>query len=239
MLDHSGSLPSFITVTDGKCHDINIVRDKRYGFPALSPDSIITVDRGYIDYKWHYTLTKKHVTFITRTKSNMRYTVVGQHREPNTKRGVISDDVVVLTNYYQKRDYPDVLRIIKYYDKETNKELLFFTNNFTLSARTIADLYKGRWEIESFFRWIKQHLRIKTFLGTSKNAVMIQVWIAMIYYVLLSFIKFQTKYSYSMLELARTVRELLLEKVSLIEILRMKYEHYKRKREETIQLSFL
>ena len=128
--------------------------------------------------------------------------------------------------------------MVTYYDKETDKELVFLTNNFTLSPKTIADLYKARWEIELFFKWIKQNLKIKTFLGTSYNAVMTQIWVAMIYYLLLRFIKFQTKYTYSMQELARIIKELLMENVSLLETLRINYKHCKSIKEKNVQLAF-
>ena len=128
--------------------------------------------------------------------------------------------------------------MITYYDEETGKELVFLTNNFILAAKTIADLYKARWEIELFFKWIKQNLKIKTFLGTSYNAVMTQIWVAMIYYLLLSFIKFQTKYAYSMQELARIIKELLMENVSLLETLSLKYERCKAINIKNIQLAF-
>jgi len=198
LLDHSGCLPSFITVTDGKCHDIRVARDKEFGFPALLPDSIITVDRAYIDYKWLYSLTQQKVLFVTRAKRNIKYKFLGQHTT-SKKTSIIADELIQLKGFYTQQEYPNTLRMVSYYDKETEKELVFLTNNFNLSAKTIADLYKARWEIELFFKWIKQNLKIKTFLGTSYNAVMTQIWVAMIYYLLLSFIKFQTKYNYSCL----------------------------------------
>jgi len=200
LLDHRGCLPSFLTITDGRTHDIRVVKDSSYGFPQLLPDSIITVDRAYIDYNWLYSLTLSRVFFVTRAKSNLKYEVLGQQEVPQNK-GVTSDETIRLTGYYQKQYYSKNLRLITFYDKEKDEELYFLTNNFKLAAATIADLYKHRWQIETFFKWIKQNLKIKTFLGTSPNAVMTQVWAAMIYYLLLAFIKFQTKYSYSMHEL--------------------------------------
>ncbi|MFC1562608.1 transposase [candidate division KSB1 bacterium] len=163
--------------------------------------------------------------------------VAGQHKI-SKKRSVLSDDRIQLSGFYTQQEYPNVLRLITYYDKETDKELVFLTNNFTLAAQTIADLYKARWQIELFFKWIKQNLKIKTFLGTSYNAVMTQIWVAMIYYLLLSFIKFQTKYTYSMQELARIIKELLMENVSLLETLSLKYEHCKSIKNFNSQLAF-
>ena len=129
------------------------------------------------------------------------------------------------------------MRLITFYDKEKKEELVFFTNNFKLAAATIAELYKHRWQIELFFKWIKQNLKIKTFLGTSENAVMTQVWAAMIYYLLLAFIMFQTKYARTMHELARIIGEVLLEHVGIIEVLRMKFVNLKLLKPDQPQLA--
>jgi len=222
LLDHNGYLPTFVTVTDGNCHDITIVKDT--GFPPLPPDSIITVDRAYIDFQWFYSLTIQKVFFVTRAKQNIHYSVTGQHEIPQNK-GILSDQTITLTGFYSVQQYPLPLRLIRYYDHETQKEFVFLTNNFILAASTIAALYKARWQIETFFKWIKQNLKIKTFLGTSENAVLTQIWIAMIYYLLLSFLKFQTKYSYTLHEFAQIIKEILLENLSLFEILRLKSIH--------------
>ena len=154
LLDHSGCLPSFITVTGGKIHDIRVARDKEFGFPTLIPDSIITVDRAYIDYKWLYSLTQQKVFFVTRVKRNIDCKVLGQHTT-SKKISIIADKLIQLKGFYSQQEYPDTLRIVTYHDGETNKEFVFLTNNFTLSPKTIADLYKARWEIELFFKWIK------------------------------------------------------------------------------------
>ena len=238
LLDHRGCLPSFLTITDGRTHDIRVVKDSSYGFPQLLPDSIITVDRAYIDYNWLYSLTLSRVFFVTRAKSNLKYEVLGQQEVPQNK-GVTSDETIRLTGYYQKQYYSKNLRLITFYDKEKDEELYFLTNNFKLAAATIADLYKHRWQIETFFKWIKQNLKIKTFLGTSPNAVMTQVWAAMIYYLLLAFIKFQTKYSYSMHELTRVIGEILMENLSLIEALKLKFDKLKLLKRENYQLALL
>ena len=155
---------------------------------------------------------------MTRAKDNLNYRVTGQHKEP-TKKSVISDEIVTLNGFYQKQDYPKELRLIHYYDKETDKLLVFLTNNFKLAASTIAAIYKARWQIECFFKWIKQNLKIKTFLGTSKNAVLMQVWIAMCYYLILSYIKYQSKYSQSLFYLHKIIQETLLERLNLIDLL--------------------
>lgn len=242
LLDHNGYLPSFIRMTEGRCHEVNVVKNERFDFPDLPPDSILTVDRGYIDYGWLHTLQEKGVIFIIRTKSNMAYKILGQHKEPNTKRNIISDQLIEFTNYYEQQSYPEVLRLIRYWytDKNGNRqEIAVITNNMHLAATTLAALYKGRWEIETFFKWIKQNLTIKSFIGTSENAVMTQVWAAMILYLLLSFIKFQTKFSAPLSELLRIVREVILETRSLIEYLRMNWAQFIKIRAAPIQLALL
>ena len=242
LLDHQGCLPSFIRMTDGKCHEVNVVKMGKYGFPELPSDSILTIDRGFVDYKWLYSLAGRGVTFIIPVKSNMAYDVVGQHKEPVKSRGVISDDLIEFSNFYQSEEYPEPLRMITYQYINSKKELqtiTVITNNLELAASTIAKLYKGRWEIETFFRWIKQNLRIKTFIGMSQNAVMTQVWVAMILYLLLSFIKFQTRFQSSLSDLLRIVREVILEKKSLIEYLRLSWDIFFEKQKSPIQLKFL
>ena len=237
LLDHSGYLPSFLVISEGKTHDINIVKDDEYGFPELSPDSILLVDRAYIDYNWLYSLTQKKLFFVMKAKHNMNYKIVGQQNVPKNK-GVISDCHVRLTGFYTRKEYPDQLRLVTYIDRETGEEHVFLTNNFKLAARTIADLYKSRWKVETFFKWIKQNLKIKSFLGTSHNAVMTQIWAAMVYYLLLSFIKFQTKCRHSLHEFTKIVGELLLDNVYLVETLTITFNEYKRIKTNNSQLAF-
>ena len=237
LLDHNGYLPSFLVISDGKTHDINVVKDDLYGFPKLSPDSMLLVDRAYNDYNWLYSLTQNKLFFVTKAKSNMKYEVLGQQNITKNK-GVVSDSQIRLVNFYQSKAYPKELRLITYIDKETGEKHVFLTNNFILAARTIADLYKSRWEVETFFKWIKQNLKIKSFLGTSKNAVMTQIWAAMIYYLLLSFIKFQTKCRHSLHELTRIVGELLLDNTYLIETLTITFNEFKRVKSKNTQLAF-
>lgn len=236
LLDLCGYLPSFLVVTDGKTHDINIVKNSIYNFPTLSPDSILLVDRAYIDFIWLYSLTKLKLFFVTRAKSNMNYTITGQHDVP-LKKGVVSDYTIRLNNYYQAQGYPEELRLVTCINPDTGGEIQFLTNNFKFAASTIADMYKERWQIEIFFKWIKQNLKIKSFLGTSKNAVMTQIWTAMIYYLLLSFIKFQTKFSRSLHELTRIIREILLDSHNLLEILTIPFEKFKIYNKSQEQLS--
>lgn len=213
--DHSGAIPSFLVVTDAKHHEAKVVKDEP--FPLL-PDSIVSVDRGYIDYKWLNSLNNKRVFFVTRAKSNIKYTVTGQ-QEVERKKGLLFDQTIVLTGYYTSKKYPQPLRLIGYKDPQKGKELVFLTNNFKLSAFTIAQIYKSRWQIELFFKWIKQNLKIKSFLGTNKNAVLSQIWVAMCYYLLLAYIKYQTKYTKSLTELTRIISEAVFFKVSIIDLL--------------------
>ena len=230
LYDHSGALPTFLTVTDGKRHDVRVVKDNKF---PLSPDSIISVDKAYIDYTWLNSLNEQGVWFVTRAKSNIDYTVVGQH--PISGKGVLSDEQISLQGQLTKAKYSKKLRLIRYYDDEREKMLTFLTNNFKLAATTIAQIYKSRWQIELFFKWIKQNLKIKSFLGTSKNAVLTQIWVAMCYYLLLTYIKYQTKYSFSLLQLSRVIREMLFERKSLIDILTLKPDRLKMRREELLQ----
>jgi hypothetical protein len=213
--DHAGAIPSFLVVTDANQHEVKVA--KNTNFPLLS-DSIVSVDRAFIDYGWLYSLDKQRVYFVTRAKSNMQYEVIGQ-QEVDKKKGLLFDYTIMLTGYYQRKKYPEKLRLIGYKDTETGKVFVFLTNNFILSASTITQIYKSRWQIELFFKWIKQHLKIKSFLGTSKNAVLNQIWIAMCYYLLLTYIKYQTKYSNSLLEITRLFSEALFFRVSIIDLL--------------------
>jgi len=230
LYDHSGALPTFLTVTDGKRHDVRAVKDHTL---PLSPDSIVSIDKAYIDYKWLYSLNSQGVWFVTRAKTNIDYAVTGQHEVAG--KGVTSDERIALQGPMTKSFYPKDLRLIRYYDKEREKTLTFLTNNFKLAASTIAQIYKSRWQIELFFKWIKQNLKIKSFLGTSRNAVLTQIWVAMCFYLLLTYIKYQTKYGYSLLQLSRVIRETLFERKSLIDILTLRPERLLSVREQPLQ----
>lgn len=213
-LNNSGYLPEFVAITEGKTSDIEIGRTLQ--FPQ---GSIVAVDRGYCDYGWYNQLTEKKIFFITRLKSNTKFKVVS--REPVLKyKGLSSDQIIKFTGLKSAKECPTQLRRIGYRDKETGKHYVFLTNNFKLSAKTIADIYKARWQVELFFKWIKQNLKIKTFVGTSKNAVMTQVWIAVCVYLLLAFIKFQSKMSKSMQQILRLLQLNLFEKRDLMALLR-------------------
>jgi hypothetical protein len=211
-------IPSFITVTDGKQADITEARDT-VDLTKLPKHSILTFDRGYNDYRFFYDIHAGGHTFVTRIKSSAH--VLALQELSITESGVLKDQRIGFVLDDALETYPDDLRLVTYYDKKNNKVYRFLTNNFELSAKTIADIYKARWQIELFFKWIKQHLRIKTFLGTSKNAVMTQIWIAMIYYLLIAWVKFQTKFKGSALDLTRMIGEILMQHISLIDMLRL------------------
>jgi hypothetical protein len=180
------ALPTFISITEGKMHDLTAIKNKR--LPIMA-DSIISIDRAYIDFEWLNSLNKQGIFFVSRMKKNMQYRLIGQHKVDKSK-GLLLDRTVQLINMKSFINYPDNLRLVSYFDSETQNEYTFLTNIFHLDAYTITQIYKQRWQIELFFKWIKQNLKIKSFLGTSKNAVMTQIWIAMCYFLLLAFIKF-------------------------------------------------
>lgn len=230
--DHSGCIPDFLVITDGKQHEAKVIKK---GNLTFTPDSIISIDRAYLDYNWLNELNNSGVYFVTRAKKNMDYRLTGQHKEKKTAK-VRLDRSIQLKGFYTKWRYSKNLRLIKYKDPETKKDLCFLTNNFKLSAQTIADIYKSRWQIEIFFKWIKQNLKIKSFLGTSKNAVMSQIWVAMCYYLLLTYIKYQTKYAHSLLELTRLLSEALFMRRDLIDLLSLNTNILKKIRDPVDQL---
>lgn len=213
-LNHEGYLPEFVTITEGKTSDIEVGRT--VNFPK---GSIVAIDRGYNDYAWFNSLTAKGIFFVTRLKSNAKTRVVSRHAIPSGK-GLTSDQTIEFTGAQTAKKCPVQLRRIGYKDALTGKHYVFLTNNFTLSAKTIADIYKSRWQVELFFKWIKQNLKIKSFVGTSKNAVMTQIWIALCAYLLLAFIKFQSKLKKTMQQVLRLLQLNLFEKRDLMSLLR-------------------
>jgi hypothetical protein len=214
LLNNRTGIPELLNISNGKKGDLTAIKEMDLN---LERGSILVFDRAYIDYSWWKKLDKNGITFVSRTKKNQDIFVSGQHKEAGLDQGVLNDDEGYIGIYLEK--YPKRLIKIKYYDKNQDKIYEFLTNNFSLSAKSIADIYKDRWQIELFFKWIKQNLKIKTFLGTSRNAVMTQIWVAMIYYLLLNYIKFQTKFDKSLLELTRMIREPLMLRRSLIDLL--------------------
>ena len=213
LMDLKGSIPTFIRITDGKVHDVNILDNL-----VLEPGAIYVMDRGYLDFARLFTFTQNLSTFVTRAKTNFDYRRLS-YRKVDKTAGLRCDQTIRLNGYYASQDYPAVLRRIGYYDIETNKKFIFLTNNFSLDALTIAQLYKCRWRIEIFFKWIKQYLRIKTFFGTSENAVKTQIWIAISVYVLAAIVKKELQIELSLGEILQILSIALFEKVLITQVL--------------------
>jgi hypothetical protein len=213
LLDLRGNIPSFISITDGKVHDVNIL-------DRLIPEagSIYLMDRAYLDFERLYTMHQCSAFFVTRTKSNTSLRRI--YSKPVDKStGLRCDQIVALTGIYSKKDYPEKLRRVKFFDAETGKRLTFLTNQFSFSALTIAQLYKCRWQVELFFKWIKQHLRIKSFYGTSENAVKTQIWIAITIYVLVAIMKKRLKIDQSLYTILQILSVSIFEKKHILEAL--------------------
>jgi transposase len=213
LLDLHGNIPTFIRVTDGKVHDVNILDE-------ILPEAgaFYVMDRGYIDFERLYVFTLSAAFFVVRTKENVL--LQRRYSQPVDKStGVRSDHTVVLTTIGSATAYPDALRRISYFDAETNNRLKFLTNNFTLPALTIAQIYKCRWQVELFFRWIKQHLRIKAFFGTSENAVKTQIWIAVSVYVLVAIVRKRVGLEASLYQILQILSVTLFEKTPILRAL--------------------
>jgi IS4 transposase len=213
LLDLHGNIPTFIRITDGKVHDVNILDE-------ISPEAgaFYVMDRGYIDFERLYVFTLSSAFFVVRTKHN----VVLQRRysRPVDKSvGLRSDHTVILTAIESVKAYPDALRRVNYFDAETNQRLGFLTNNFALPAITIAQIYKCRWQVELFFKWIKQHLRIKVFFGTSANAVKTQIWIAVSVYVLVAIVRKRMSLDSSLYQILQILSLTLFEKTPILQAL--------------------
>ncbi|MBL4681639.1 MAG: IS4 family transposase [Pseudomonadales bacterium] len=213
-LNHRGFFPEFVTITEGKDHDVTVGRT--LNFPK---GSIVAIDKAYNDYAWYKQLTDKGIFFVTRLKSNAKFKVICR-REVLKDKGLSCDQTIEFTGAQTSKKCPTPLRRIGYRDPISGKRYVFLTNNFKLSAKTIADVYKARWQVELFFKWIKQNLKIKSFIGTSKNAVMTQIWIALCIYLLIAFLKFQSKLKKSMQQILRLLHLNLFEKRDLMALLR-------------------
>lgn len=208
-MDAKTSIPDFIYISDGKMHDVNVL-----DLITIVADSFYILDRGYIDFYRLYRLHKAEAFFITRTKKNMDFERMYSAKVDKTT-GVKCDQTIKLTGFYTSKDYPEKLRRIKFYDAERNKTLIFLTNNFELSAMEIALLYKNRWFIEIFFKWIKQHLKIKSFWGRTPNAVKTQIWIAISVYVLVLIVKKKLKIEQSIYEILQILSINIFDKESI------------------------
>jgi hypothetical protein len=210
LLDLRGPIPAFIEITDGKVHDIKIL-----DLLVPEPGAFYVMDRGYLDFKRLYHLHQGQAFFVIRAKCNLQARRLYSHPIDKTT-GLQCDQTVRLSGYYSAQEYPDTLRRVRYFDPLINKRLVFLTNHFTLPALTIAQLYKSRWQIELFFRWIKQHLRIKAFYGTSENAVKTQIWIAIATYVLIAIIRKQLGLNISLYAFLQILSVTAFEKTPIL-----------------------
>lgn len=208
-LDLKTSIPEFILFSNASVHDVNVL-----DVITFEANSFYIMDRGYVDYKRLYKIHMCDAFFVTRAKDNMNYRRLYSHPKDKTK-GILFDQTILLNNYYASKDYPEKIRIIKFRDEQTGKELIFLTNNFQLKATEIAQLYKHRWKIELFFKWIKQHLKIKSFWGQSENAVKTQVWIAVSVYVLVAIAKKKFMLTQSLYEILQILSISIFEKMPI------------------------
>jgi IS4 transposase len=214
LLDLRGSIPSVIVISCGKMHDVNILDEL-----VFEPGAIYIMDRGYLDFARLFRITQASAFFVTRSKKNTQFRRL-YSREVNRSTGVSADQIITLTGVKSCKDYPEKLRRVVYRDPTTNKRLVFLTNNFSLAAKTIADLYKSRWQIELFFKWIKQHLRIKAFFGTSENAVHTQIWIAVSIYVLVAIIRKRLGLNHSLYTVLQILSVSTFEKTPILRLFR-------------------
>jgi hypothetical protein len=219
LLDLRGNIPSFIEITDAKVSDVNILDEL-----LPEPGAFYVMDRGYVDFARLFVFTMCSAFFVIRAKTNVllqrRYS-----RPVDKATGLRSDQTVILTTEDSAHAYPDPVRRITYFDKETNKHLTFLTNNFLLPALTITEIYKSRWQVELFFKWIKQHLRIKAFFGTSENAVKIQIWIAVSVYVLVAIIRKRLGLEATLYEILQILSLTLFEKQPILQVLDASSSH--------------
>ncbi len=211
LLDLRGNIPCFIHISHGKMHDVTAL-----DYLTIEPGAFYVMDRGYVDFLRLYRLEQASAFFVTRGKKNMAYTRRAR-REVDQTTGLRSDQTIVLSGPKSSRLYPDPLRKIAFCDPDTSRRLVFLTNNFTLPALTIAQLYKSRWQVELFFKWIKQHLRIKTFYGNTDNAVKTQIWIAISIYVLVAIVKKELGIDRSLYEILQILSLTLFEKTPIFQ----------------------
>jgi len=213
LLDLHGNIPTFIRVTSGAVHDVNILDE-------IMPEAgaFYVMDRAYVDFQRLFVFTLSSAFFVVRTKSNLLLTRRYSHPVDKSS-GVLSDQTVILSSVESATAYPDPLRKVSYFDAERNKRLKFLTNNFTLPARTIADIYRQRWQVELFFKWIKTHLRIKAFYGTSENAVKTQIWIAVSIYVLVAIVRKRLGLAASLYQILQILSVTLFEKTPILRAL--------------------
>jgi transposase len=213
LLDLRASIPTAVIVTTGAVHDVNIMDELFW-----EPGSIYVMDRGYVDFSRLFRIHQDSAFFVTRAKKNFRFQRLYSHTVDKAT-GLRCDQTVSLSGFYAQKDYPEKLRRVRYFDQQTNKALVFLTNNFTLPPLTIAQLYRCRWQVELFFKWIKQHLRIKAFYGTSDNAVKTQIWTAISIYVLVAIVKKRLNLDHSLYSILQILSVTILEKAPLLQVL--------------------
>ena len=213
-LDHDGGIPAFMSLTNGKVHEVTEARQRR-----LPVGSIVVMDKGYLDYSWYKTLTEQGVFFVTRARTNTRYRIT-ERRPVDRAKGLRADQTIELTGQKSQQQTLPTLRRVTCVDPDSGQRYEFLTNNFSLAASTIAAIYKQRWQIELFFKWIKQNLKIRTFIGVSKNAVMTQVWVAMCVYLMLAYLKYLSRASASMQQIVRLLQLNLFIRRDLVALLR-------------------
>jgi len=212
LLDVRAKIPTVIIITSGKVHDVNILDEFLF-----EPGAIYVMDRGYVDFKRLHHIQEASAFFVTRAKRNFRFRRLYSHPVDKTT-GLQCDQTIMLTGFYARKDYPEKLRRIRYLDPETNKRFVFLTNNFALPAIIITRLYRARWHVELFFKWIKQHLRIKALYGTSENAVKTQIWIAIAVYVLVAIVKKRLDLSQSLYGILQILSVTLFEKTPILQL---------------------
>jgi len=230
LIDLRGNIPTFIHISDGKLHDVNVL-----DVLPIEPGSIYVMDRGYVDFERLYSITRNLAFFATRAKSTFSFERIYSH-PVDKSTGLICDQTIKLTVPATAKKYPDKIRRVKYRDPETGKVLTFLTNNFDLPAKIIADLYKQRWQVELFFKWIKQNLRIKTFFGTSENAVKTQIWIAVSVYLMVAIIRKRLKIEASLYTILQILSVSVFERTELNQLLTF-YDYKSRSTEKPKQLN--
>jgi len=215
LLDLRCNIPTFIHISDGKLHEVNTL-----DIVPFEPGAFYVMDRGYLDYSRLYNLAQASAFFLIRAKANLQCRrIYSQPVERST--GLIYDQTIMLSGFYQSKDYPEKLRRIKYHDAESDLTIVLMTNNFNLPALTVTEFYRSRWQVELFFKWIKQHLRIKSFYGTSENAVKTQIWIAISVYVIVAILKKQLRLPYSLYTILQVLSVTAFERIPLYQIFTM------------------
>jgi len=210
VMDYDTGLPSYAVITDGKKHDVKVAMET--SFPK---GSVLVADRAYVDYAWLYNLDSSGVFFVTRLKSNADIEIATSFLTSEKQEHILSDEDIRLTGFYSTQKYPDKLRIVTVYDKENDQKLVLLTNHLSWTADTISQLYKARWDVEVFFKHLKQLFKVRTFVGTSENAVRIQMWCSMIAILILRYLKNKAKYEWRLSNLIAFLRINLFAKIDL------------------------